>query len=91
MRTILLYLLYHLNLLTSSEDQSSKDQNINFSVEHEERSSLSFLDVKIFRENDNFVTSVYRKPAFGLDFTNHESFSPTYQRRRILYTLLNRT
>ena len=36
--------------------------------------SLSFLDIKISRENNKFVTSVYRKTTFSRVFTNFESF-----------------
>ena len=31
--------------------------------------SLSFLDIKIVRENNKFTTSVYRKPTFSGVFT----------------------
>ena len=27
--------------------------------------SFSFLDIKIFRENENFVTSIFRKDTFS--------------------------
>ena len=36
-----------------------------FSIETEINQSLSFLDMKIFPENDKFVTSVFRKKTFG--------------------------
>ena len=42
---------------------NSKHRNIKFTVEREEN-SLSFLDIKIFRDNGKFQTSVYRKPTF---------------------------
>ena len=41
------------------EYMSSKHQNINFTVEQENISSLPFLDIKIWRKNGTFVTSVY--------------------------------
>ena len=69
----------------------SKHQNINFTIEKENIGSLSFLDVKICRKNRKFVTSVYRKPAFIVVFTNYESFIPTYQKRGLLNTLLHRS
>ena len=43
---------------------NSKNQNINFSFETEKDEQmlfLVFLDVNVFRENDKFVTNVYRK------------------------------
>ena len=42
-----------------------KYQSINFTFEHENNCSLSFLDVKICRKNRHFVTTVYRKPLFS--------------------------
>ena len=53
---------------------SSKHQTINFTVEKKNVSSLSFLDVKIYRKNGKFVTTVYRKPTFSGFFTNYEIF-----------------
>ena len=43
------------------EYMNKKHKNMKFSIETEMNGSLSFLDVKIFRENDTFVTSVFRK------------------------------
>ena len=70
---------------------SSKNQDINFTVEQENIGSLSFLDVKICRKNGKFVTSVYRKPTFSGVFTNYKSFIPTYQKRGLLHALLHRS
>ena len=70
---------------------SSKNQNINFTVEQENSGSLAFLDVKICRKNGKFVTSVYRKPTFSGVFTNYKSFIPTYQNRGLLHALLHRS
>ena len=44
--------------------------------EIEENSSLSFLEIKIRRENNKLVTSVYRKPTFSGVSTKFESFIP---------------
>ena len=41
------------------EYMNKKHKNMKFSIETEINGSLSFLDVKIFRENDKFVTSVF--------------------------------
>ena len=68
---------------------SSKHQNIIFTVEQGNVSSLSFFDVKICRKNGKFVTSVYRKPIFSGVFTSYETFIPTYQKRGLLHTLLH--
>ena len=74
-----------------SEYMSYKHQNINFTIEQENVGSLLFLEVKIYRKNGKFVTSVYRKPRFSRAFTNYESFIPTDQKRGLLHTLLHRT
>ena len=69
----------------------SKHHNLNFTVEQKNVGSLLFLDVKICRKNRKFVTSVYRKPTSSGAFTNYESFIPTYQKRGLLHTLLQRS
>ena len=40
---------------------SSKHPNINFSIEEDKDSSLQFLNVNTFCENEKFTTNVYRK------------------------------
>ena len=41
-----------------------------FLIETEINRSLSFLDMKIFPENDKFVTSVFRKETFSGVYIN---------------------
>ena len=55
---------------------NSKHRNIKFTVKQEENNSLSFLDIKIFRDNGKFQKSVYRQPTFPGVLTNLESFLP---------------
>ena len=55
---------------------NKKHKNMKFSIETEMNGSLSFLDMKIFRENDKFVTSVFRKETFSGVYTNFTSFIP---------------
>ena len=45
-------------------------KNIKFTSETENENCISFLDIKITRENNKFMTSVYRKPTFSGVFTN---------------------
>ena len=52
--------------------------------------SLSFLDIKIARENNKFPTSVYPKPTFSYLFTNFESFIPNWYKYVIIFILLHR-
>ena len=40
---------------------NKEHKNMKFATEIEINGSLSFLDVKIFRENNKFVTSLFRK------------------------------
>ena len=54
------------------------------------QNSISFLDIKITRENNKFMTSVYRKPTFSGVFTNFESFIPKSYKYNVLFTLLHR-
>ena len=63
----------------------SKRRNINFTVEQGNTGSLLLLGLQICCKSDKFVTSVYRKPTFSGDFTNYESFIPTYQKRGLVY------
>ena len=65
------------------EHVNKKNKNMKFSIETEINGSLSFLDVKIFRENDKFVTSVFRKKTFSGVYTNFISFIPSL----VWYTL----
>ena len=55
---------------------NKKDKNMKFLIEIEIYGSLSPLDVKVFRENDNFVTSVFRKETFSGLCTNFIGFIP---------------
>ena len=84
--------------LFSSKDQvekfknyfSSKHQNINFTHENENNDKLSFLDVNVFRENNMFVTNVYRKPTFSGIYTHFQSFIPKTYKFGLINSLLFR-
>ena len=84
-------------LFTSSEHVdhflsylNSRHGSINFTVETEKEGCLSFLDVKVSRENDQFVTDVYRKPTFSGIFTNYHSFVFKRYKTGLVYTLFYR-
>ena len=70
---------------------NKQHKNIKFTSEIEENGSLSLLDIKISRENNKFVTSVYRKPTFTGVFTNFQSFVPDIYKRGLIETLLHRS
>ena len=44
---------------------NSRHANISFTHENEINNTLAFLDLSIYRENNRFVTSIYRKPTFS--------------------------
>ena len=67
-----------------------KHNNIIFTFEAEKNGKLRFLDVNIFREKGNFVTSVYRKDTFSGVYTNFISFIPLEYKFGLVYALLNR-
>ena len=69
---------------------SRQHKNIKFTSETENENSISFLDIKITRENNKFMTSVYRKPTFSGVFTNFGSFIPKSYKYNLLFTLLHR-
>ena len=72
------------------EYMDKKHKNMKFSIETEMNRSLSFLDVKIFQENDKFVTSVFRKETFSGVYTNFIGFIPLEYKFGLVHTLLNR-
>ena len=51
-----------------------QDGNIKLTSEIEENNSISFLDIKINRDNDRFLTSVYRKSTFSCVFISFDSY-----------------
>ena len=72
------------------EYMNKNHKNMKFSVETKINGSLSFLDLKIFRENDKFVTSVFRKETFSGVYTNFISFIALEYKFGLVHTLLNR-
>ena len=64
--------------------------NIKFTSEIEENNSISFLDIKINRDNTRFLTSVYCKPTFSGVFTNFDSYIPLSYRCGLISSLLYR-
>ena len=61
--------------------------NMPFSFKQEKNGKLSFLDVEVSREKENFVTTVYRKTTFNGKYTYFESFLPTVCKFGMVYTL----
>ena len=65
-------------------------KNIRFISEIESENSISFLDIKISRDNNKYTTSVYRKSNFSGVFTNFGSFIPKSYKHNLLFNLLHR-
>ena len=64
-----------------------RHKNIAVTSEIEENYSLSFLDVKISREKNKNVTSVFRKHTVSGIFTNFESFIFKFYKCSLIDTL----
>ena len=71
------------------EYMKTKHPNMKFTFEHEHDNIFSFLDVKIYRKNNKLKTSVYRISTFSGAFTIFKSFIPTFQKFRLVHTLLH--
>jgi len=85
-------------MLFSNEQQArnffdyinSRHANIKFTFEGELDKRLAFLDINVCRNDNCFITSVYRKPTFSGLGTNY--FSNIYKKYKSssLFTLVNR-
>ena len=62
---------------------------MSFSFEEEVNGELWFLDVEVPQQQCQFVTTVYRKPAFSGVYTHFDSFLPTDYKVGMIYTLAN--
>ena len=69
---------------------SSRHPSISFSKEIESDSSLSFLDIHVKRGDDEFSTSVYRKPTFSGLYLNFGAFAPLTYKKGLISCLLYR-
>ena len=67
---------------------NSRHLIISFTIENKKDNRMSFLDVKIICEKDNFPTSVYRKPTFSGIYTHFDSFLPSSNKIDLVHTLL---
>ena len=69
---------------------NSLHSNLSFTSEKEKNGTLAFLDIKISRENDSFVTSIFRKTTFSGVYMNFRSFLPYQFKTNLILTLLHR-
>ena len=64
--------------------------NINFTIEHENENKLPFLDVLVFRHEDHFNTTIFRKKTFTGLGSNFYSFCFLNFKLNSLSTLFHR-
>ena len=69
---------------------NSCHENIKFTSEKEINNKLSFLDIKIPRDKNQFITSVYRKPTFSGVLSHFNSFIPRGYKFNLVSTLIFR-
>ena len=65
-------------------------QCLKFTSEAENDNSFSFLDIKITHHNQQFETSLFRKPTFSHVFTHYESCVDQTYKKSLTDTLLFR-
>ena len=63
---------------------------MSFTIETEQDNKISFLNVNVFYEQGEFITSVYRKPSFSGGYTHFNSFLPDTYKIGMNYTLVNK-
>ena len=84
-----LFLLFtsdqHVNLFLNY--LNSKHTSIRFTSDQEQDQILPFLDVKVKRLENKFVTSIYRKPTFTGLLSKYYAFSPKENKENLVYTL----
>ena len=67
---------------------NKQNKCLKFTSEAENDNSFSFLDINITRHNQQFKTSVYRKPTFSGVFTHYESYLDQSNKKLLIDTLL---
>ena len=83
--------------LFDNEESSEKFLNrlnqipsLEFTIEKEENGKLPFLDVLIEKSNNDFITSVFRKPSFAATYQKWSSFVPLSRKLNVIGTLTHR-
>ena len=66
---------------------NSQHPNITFTFDDEQDGILPFLDVKVIKGEQEFTTSIYRKPTFTGLFSKFYSFSPKKNKENLISTL----
>jgi hypothetical protein len=66
------------------------DPHLKFTMETEIQEKLNFFDVTIQRENENIITSWYRKSSNTLNFTSWNSFGPKIHKINTVKAMIKR-
>ena len=87
---MILYVFLIVNQMQFFEFLNRQHSNIKFTFEKQVNKQISFLDVLITNDVDQFFTSVFRKePGIGL-FTNYLGFAPFSYTVGLVRTSLHR-
>ena len=65
-------------------------KSLKFTLEKEKNGTLNFLDVSISKNNEELLTSWYRKPSNTLMFTQWNSNGPKIYKINLIRTMINR-
>ena len=63
---------------------------LKFTMEKEANQTLPFLDIKIKKENGQFLTSIYRKPTFTGQYIRWDSFGQSKRKTNLIGTQVHR-
>ena len=69
---------------------NSLHPSLRFTFEKECNRTLPFLDVLVEKNDDEFVTSFYRKPTFTGQYIRWNSFCPMKRKTNLISTLVHR-
>ena len=86
------FLLFHLkhHIENFQNYLNCQHKNIRLTYEIENENSISFFDIKISRDNNQFMTLVYHKPTFSRVFFNFGSFMRKSYKYNLLFTFIHR-
>ena len=70
---------------------NEQHETIKFTMEIEENGELNFLDVKIKRKGNSFVTSTYHKPTFTGVMLNWNSLTSVKYKKGLIHCMLDRS
>ena len=69
---------------------NSLNSALKFTMKKEANQTLPFLDVKIEKENGQFLSSIYRKLTFTGQYIRWDSFGPSKCKTNLIETLVHR-